>query len=132
MKGKAISKVSSCLVVFAILMSVFSVAVIATDSANSAASNVTDEENSSEEPVALSNNNNITCLTCCNGLISNTSSPGIINESAEVPDPDLPVINDTDIDATKTVSAMSSCSYVWIKITDKYCKGYKVYVDGVY
>ena len=132
MKGKAISKVSSCLVVFAILMSVFSVAVIATDSANSAASNVTDEANSSEEPVALSNNNNITCLTCCNGLISNTSSPGIINESAEVPDPDLPVINDTDIDATKTVSAMSSCSYVWIKITDKYCKGYKVYVDGVY
>jgi len=113
-------------------MSVFSVAALATDSANSTASNVTDEANSSEESVALSNNNNITCLTCRDGLISNTSSPGIINESAEVPDPDLPVINDTDIDATKTVSAMSSCSYVWIKITDKYCKGYKVYVDGVY
>ncbi|MCW3130191.1 MAG: clostripain-related cysteine peptidase, partial [Methanophagales archaeon] len=113
-------------------MSVFSVAALATDSSNSAASNVTDEANSSAESVALSNNNNITCLTCCNGLISNTSSPGIINESTEVPDPDLPVINDTDIDATKTVSAMSSCSYVWIKITDKYCKGYKVYVDGVY
>jgi hypothetical protein len=157
MKGKVIMrKVLSCLVVIAILMSVFSVAVIATDSANSTASNVTldlnDEANSSVESVALSNN--ITGLTCRDDLIqininktetvvnesvnsdlsdaSNTSSPDIINESDEVPDPDLPVINDTDVDTAKTVSSMSSCSYVWIKVTDKYCYGYKVYVDGVY
>ena len=156
-KGKAITKVLSCLVVIVFLMSTFSVAVIATNSANSTASNVNlnlnDEANSSVEPVALSNN--ITCLTCRDDLIqininktetvvnesvnsdlpeaSNTSSPNIINESDEVPDPDLPVINDTDIeDTAKTVSSTSSCSYVWIKITDKYCYGYKVYVDGVY
>ena len=163
-KGKAITKILSCLVVSVLLMSTFSVAVLATDSANSTASNVTDKANSSVESVALSNN--ITGLTCRDDLIqininktetvvnesgnsdlpdasnntyakleleyANTSSPDIISESDEVPDPDLPVINDTDIDAAKTVSSMSSCSYVWIKITDKYCKGYEVYVDGVY
>ncbi len=106
MEEEAITKLLSCFVVFAILMSAFSVAVIATDSANSTASNVTDKANSSVDSVALYNN-----ISC---------------------NPDLPVINDTDIDATKTVSSMSSCSYVWIKITDKYCYGYKVYVDGVY
>ena len=130
-KGKAITKVLSCLVVFAILMSVFSVAVIATDSASSTASNVTlnlnDEVNSSVESMRIMPSGNSDLSDA-----SNTSSPDIINESDEVPDPDLPVINDTDIDTAKTVSAMSSCSYVWIEITDKYCKGYKVYVDGKY
>ena len=135
MKGKAITKVLSCLVVIVFLMSTFSVAVIATDSANSTASNVNlnlnlnlnDEANSSVESMRIMPSGNSDLSDA-----SNTSSPGIINESDEVPDPDLPVINDTDIDTAKTISAMSSCSYVWIEITDKYCKGYKVYVDGVY
>ena len=181
-KGKAITKVLSCLVVFAILMSTFSVAVIATNSANSTASNVNvtlnlnlnDEANSSVESISgnitskdqvitihrgsnnesnasiiqinhTSENLNLNSSNAINETAvnesgssdlpdaSNTSSPGIINESDEVPDPDLPVINDTDIeDTAKTVSSTSSCSYVWIKITDKYCYGYKVYVDGVY
>ena len=77
MKGKAITKVLSCLVVIVFLMSTFSVAVIATNSANSTASNVNlnlnDEANSSVEPVALSNN--ITCLTCRDDLMVMSHKP---------------------------------------------------------
>ena len=110
-KKVPITKVLSCFVVFVILMSAFSVAVLATDSSNSTASD--------DSPLNYVNT-------------SESYSLDPINESVEVPDPNLPVLNDTDISTAKTVSSLGYCSYVWIEITDKYCKGYEVYVDGVY
>ena len=126
-KKVPITKVLSCFFVIVFLMSSFSVAVIASDSSNSTVSNVTDNANSSVESVALSNN--ITDLTCRDDLIYINKTETVVNESGNS---DLPVLNDTDISTAKTVSSLGYCSYVWIEITDKYCKGYEVYVDGVY
>ena len=147
-KGKAISKVLSCLVVFAILMSAMPFSVFAVnDSINSTGntSNYSNEtllekaftENNSAEAIIPLFNNNTTGKYQVATWTKDDSSGG---DCAPIPEANMPEIylNDTNAtilpevsnDTDKNVSALG-CN-VYVKIDDDTCVGYEVYVDGVY
>ena len=142
--GKAITKVLSCLVVFAILMSAVPVSTFALDGSNNAteASNSSNDleksftvNNSAEMMIPLFNNDTSGKYEVATWTEVNSSG-----DCAPIPEANMLEIylNDTiatvlpevSNDTHKNVSALG-CN-VYVKIDDDTCVGYEVYVDGVY
>ena len=161
MKKKAMRKVLSCFVVFAILMSAMPISIFAMDDSNNSTGNTSNysnetlleksftENNSAEVMIPFFNNN----TTGKYRAATWTGDDNISGDCAPMPDANMPEIylNDTQESVASrdsgndTVAAVMpevsndadknvsalSCS-VYIKIDDDTCVGYEVYVDGLY